>query len=131
MTDTKALRDLLLAATPGVWEYDPFTEYVSIGKTYRDGAVLIALLDDVEMTDADGFFIAAAHNALPALLDELDALRAYKAAHERVLAALPDDMPTMILHPLDEEGSRVVDTLVMQYLLKRQLRAAEAEGGAA
>lgn len=94
MTDSKraGLRRLHEAATPGPWEAQstswPRTrqkgEWWQIWAQHQGGRTLIA---DIARTDtpsdkelaqdrANGSFIAAARAAVPALLDEVDALRA-------------------------------------------------------
>lgn len=86
-TDTARLRALYEAATPGPW-------YVPRGKGCRkirgpkkpgrqsqgsDIGYTVGLADD-RLDAANAMLIAETHNALPALLDEVDALRAVAEA---------------------------------------------------
>ena len=83
--DRDRLRELAENATPGPWDYPgellglPCTT-VFAGDPKRTHAAYVA-----EMGPQDGAFIAAARNAVPALLDENAALRARIKAVEDVL----------------------------------------------
>ena len=72
------LEELHVAATPGVWR--------------PEGADVSADIGDVcyDADDIDAETIAAAHNALPALLAEVREHRAREAAHRATLDALVD-----------------------------------------
>lgn len=77
--NTQELRELLEKATPGPWavRYD----YVVQAPSFDDGRLVpVAQPYGVNSDGTDLFanarLIAAARNALPALLDEIDALRA-------------------------------------------------------
>lgn len=61
--DINALQALLDDTTPGTWVYDQMREVV-----ISDAADSVADIGDQHMTDADGFFIAAARNAMLGLL---------------------------------------------------------------
>jgi hypothetical protein len=73
MTDTNELRKLLAAATPLPW-YGKWNISTAHGDLIASTDVSLA--SDPEESDANGDLIVAAVNALPALLDELDAVRA-------------------------------------------------------
>jgi hypothetical protein len=69
--DRAELRKLLAEATPGRWRPTKYT-----GGAQVDGpSYCVADCIESEHHDADAALIAAAVNALPDLLDELDALR--------------------------------------------------------
>jgi len=78
MTDAELqrLRALAQAATPGPW------------RDNHVGAVKNEAGRDIPITYSDAAFIAAARNAMPALLDEIDRLRAAEAI-VRTLANQP------------------------------------------
>ena len=73
MTDTNELRKLLAAATPPPW-YGTWSISTADGDPIASTDVSLA--SDLKESDANGDLIVAAVNALPALLDELDAARA-------------------------------------------------------
>ena len=89
-TDTARLRELLGAATKGPWEVE-IEEYGNSGSVTVTG--LKRLLHDTEWADPEDFeqdqanahCIAELHNAAPALLAELDALRARVAELEALV----------------------------------------------
>ncbi|CAB4140050.1 hypothetical protein UFOVP407_14 [uncultured Caudovirales phage] len=69
------LRELLAKATPGPWSVRQFSHDPARNlDTVKIEAVQRRVLGSLDR--ADGELIAAAVNALPALLDELDRLRA-------------------------------------------------------
>ncbi len=80
MIDTTELRRLHSESSGGEWKVE-IEEYDNSGSVIVNG--LDRLLHDVEWADPEEFkqdqananFIAAAHNAMPALCDELDAAR--------------------------------------------------------
>ena len=72
-----------LATIPGPWA--------------ADGAMVVSMGDGIfprychfAQDDTDAYYIAAAHNALPALLAEVREHRAREAAHRAALDALVD-----------------------------------------
>lgn len=71
MTDIKNLRALLAAATPGPWDVETQTENLSM---LWGGAIRYDEHVCSELSEQDASLIAAAVNALPALLDEVEAL---------------------------------------------------------
>ena len=100
MTDTKELRKLLAAATPGEWqayENRSGTLYVAAG-----GEIVFFAANDDGTQDANTDLIVALHNATPALLDELDALRA-DAERYRWLRSNGHDWEVFI--PTDKNAS--------------------------
>lgn len=68
--DLARLRVLCEEATPGEWVFDP-------PECFQGSAQIVCESGDVaeSLYPPDAQFIAAAHSALPALLDELDRLR--------------------------------------------------------
>lgn len=61
--DTAVLKATFDASTQGEWEYNQFAEQLeSPDKS-------LASFGEDDMTDADGFFAATAHNEMPSLLD--------------------------------------------------------------
>jgi len=126
-TDTAELRRLWEAATKGKWKH--FRDEFIKGRIDRviavPGQVILRDEDihryawkDDPRVEADWNFIAAAHNALPALLDELDAareeLRELKADYQRLeeirrdLMERCERMRTMEWLPLDEIAARQI-----------------------
>ena len=88
MVDTEKLRALLAAATPGPWECvlsgpAPRIEAVDKRRGMRAAGdphpVIARMPKDHAPDSANGDIIAAAVNALPELLDEVERLRARKA----------------------------------------------------
>ena len=73
MTDTNKMRKLLAAATPVPW-YGRWSISTADGDPIASTDVSLA--GDPEESDANGDLIVAAVNGLPAMLDELDGLRA-------------------------------------------------------
>lgn len=83
--DTQRLRELLEAATPGPWITDPEDRDSVIGAVEwgTDGRVIdgIDVIYRMGVTE-DAALIVAAVNALPALLEEVETLRADRAWQE-------------------------------------------------
>lgn len=79
------LRALADAATPGPWEFQPWSTHPLPDGDYRASILLANAAHDGEIVrelgNQDGDFVAAARTAVPALLDALDAetLRANRA----------------------------------------------------
>lgn len=85
--DTKAMRELLAKATPGPYARDPLN-LGSLGDvSTADGAHMVAQAQAIyrerpdqraqnAQRDANADAIVALHNAAPAILDEIEALRA-------------------------------------------------------
>ena len=98
MTDTAALRALLTAATPGPWTTTPVSRWrvaaldLAAGTEHTVADCSVNRADDDAENDAA--LIAAAVNALPALLDKADALAALVAALEAHRAGVPFDLAT-------------------------------------
>lgn len=80
MIDVSALRALLAAATPGPWTEDDGSLYGpndgAVAHIARHASMHTVMATGEDWSHADAALIAAAVNALPALLDELEALRA-------------------------------------------------------
>ena len=110
--DTAALRALLASASPGPWTADLFDAVEGGTPVYGVGAPMS--MDECQVAWADGrgvgreasrwnaALIAASVNALPALLDEVGALRLVAAA-ARGLVDYGDDMSN---NPFTEWDSR-------------------------
>ena len=79
-TDTKRLRELLSKATPGPWE-PTNTTTVNCNYACGSGPWIISDRNDPQVI-ADAALIAAAVNALPELLDEVERLRTHVACLE-------------------------------------------------
>lgn len=80
MTDTAKLRELLAKATPGEWksaarEGDDWDSVVYLPGTPYEICQCFHDESNVEECDANTQLIVALKNHLPALLDEVDALR--------------------------------------------------------
>ncbi|WP_347042040.1 hypothetical protein [Brachybacterium nesterenkovii] len=77
MTRLRALAD---AATPGPWEFQPWSTCPLPSGDYKESILLANAAHDGEIVrelgNQDGDFIAAARTAVPDLLDEVEALRA-------------------------------------------------------
>ena len=88
MTTIERLRALLAGATPGPWRARkwPSPRMVEVLATTKPPIVPWSGFDDSDRTlkehDANAVLIAAAVNALPALLDVAEAARALAAVHE-------------------------------------------------
>lgn len=105
-TDTKKLRELLALATTRPWKANTADKtgedwlIGSLGNSNEDGQDWIVTTDRVRASELDGdakfdaALIVAAVNALPALLDELEALRAER---DRMREAL-EDRNTLLLN---------------------------------
>lgn len=96
MIDTKRLRELANAATPGEWTWERADEEPDCMHALRGGDESNVLpttvgYGNIHVDGPDAAFIAAARTALPELLDELDRLRVRVAAHEAALRAIRDD----------------------------------------
>ena len=110
MTDTYHLRALLAAATPGPWE----CEYLPAPDNFHrltapsvPGAFAVAYVESCY--DMDVSLIAAAVNALPTLLDRLDALEAVAVAAREAFGTY---LPTAKCEPGHAGiGNRVRDAL--------------------
>lgn len=99
--DIDALQALVDEVTPGSWTYDQFKELV-----ISEVADSVADIGDQHMTDADGFFIAAARNAMPVLLAYVRELERGMAQAAQIAMNLgaevlhldgkPDDAPVSI-----------------------------------
>lgn len=87
--DRDRLRELAENATPGPWEVDRMGDLVSVPGREKDrhgGHIFIGTATgDATASDEDTEFIAAARNAVPALLDMLDQA---EAERDRAQAAL-------------------------------------------
>lgn len=96
------LRALTAAATPGPWNAD--------GLTLRPGTIWDTKGDDIARawSQADANLIVAAVNALPALLDEIDRLRAVAGLAEEALAATGDHHTLPNGYCLDCQGGCIV-----------------------
>lgn len=84
--DVKRLRELLEKATPRPWERG---QHVKTEWWWAPQIAGPALLDDEALPDAD--LIVAAVNALPALLDVVEAVKAQRAAIAQWVAHNPGD----------------------------------------
>ena len=88
MSDIERFRALLAEATPGPWRARkwPSPRMVEVLATTKPPIVPWSGFDDSDRTlkehDANAVLIAAAVNALPALLDVAEAARALAAVHE-------------------------------------------------
>lgn len=91
LIDTKALRKLADAATPGPWEVDRMGDLVSVPGRERDrygGHIFIGTATgDASSAAEDAAFIAAARTAVPALLDALAAAE-HRATRAEAQAAI-------------------------------------------
>lgn len=80
MIDVAKLRALLAAATPGPWTEDDGSLYGpndgAVAHIARHASMHTVLATGEDWKHADAALIAAAVNALPGLLDQLEALRA-------------------------------------------------------
>lgn len=103
MTDTDTLRKRAEAATPGPWFHHDFSELVGSEPSTTDvtvscdhpATISVALMAGglqgsvgeaaLAQARSDAAFIAAAREAVPALLDEIDALRAKVKAQAEAL----------------------------------------------
>ena len=84
-TDTGALRELLARATPGEWRWSENGNIVTdmpLPECDPEVAAVYSEHDD-DSEPANSALICAMHNALPALLTELDAARARIAELEK------------------------------------------------
>jgi hypothetical protein len=85
MTDTEELRAILAKATPGEWLYDPNDPYMG----EYEGWIFSGPIGIVEAQNSvNAAAIVALHNAAPAMLDEIDALRAENARLRLALTPL-------------------------------------------
>ena len=85
--DRETLKALLAKATPGEWTWDEQTRCVHADE--HDGRIMFDRSIDCDEEDrADAAFIAAARNALPSLLADLDAKDAELERLTRENAAL-------------------------------------------
>jgi hypothetical protein len=109
--DTKRLRELLAKATPGPWRAERIGEEESLVHApesaeqlakRRDVGHACVFCDSHHAANAE--LIAAAVNALPALLDEIDRLRRVAEAAREQAPALNSDL-TRALRDLDEGGT--------------------------
>jgi hypothetical protein len=90
MTTTKRLRALLAEATPGPWRFGdahPDELVVADSMTLAGATTVVCYGEPDDEGKADAALIAAAVNALPALLDVAEAARDY-LAHDRDTNAL-------------------------------------------
>lgn len=72
--DCTGLRTLLGLATPGPWEHSDQGVY---GVSIQAPSGSVAQWDDLPLSEEDAALITATINALPALLDEIERLRAF------------------------------------------------------
>ena len=123
-TDTARLRELLGAATKGPWEVE--CVQTSVGRCFKIGPFpsrredrpnWACVYDDSyggvshgnEELKANAHCITELHNAAPAMLDELDALRARVAELEarakwRPISEVHEDYGDIILINIDDPG---------------------------
>jgi hypothetical protein len=82
--DTKELRRLLAEATPGPWSRTKSGDahWLREVRDENGGGIAFCGHGDVTRAHSDSLLIMSAINALPELLDELDALRKTVAARE-------------------------------------------------
>jgi hypothetical protein len=90
MIDTAKLRELLAKATPGEWEYrvNPYAFGGDWHGIWANDSVVAQLWTAEERT-GNASFIAAAHNAMPELLEEIDSLRAIVARLPKTADGVP------------------------------------------
>jgi hypothetical protein len=110
MTDTEELRAILAKATPGEWKEGNGDFYVDgpdgddlvigcVGQAgnFRSAAYSVARGNHHPVRENNAAIVAL-HNGAPAMLDEIDALRAENARLRDALAGVTDDEPCQYDH---------------------------------
>ena len=132
MTDTDRLRALELVATSRPWWQSADPDHSKGISSTSDPHAPLCFGHDYddygEMSEADRRLIIETRNALPALLDELDALRKVRDAARRYRAA-EEDLRIHFDEPVNtsQHNARVTERRVSNFALRAALAETPGE----